>query len=107
MLNPRSSAWQKDLLLLLHRGTKGVAFSDALDKNKECPTVPEYGMPEYDSKPLGRLHASIPALQSSADVQEVSEGAESGPEAQPVRYVALVITLAWQYCHIGGTMIRN
>ena len=47
-------------LLLLHRGMKGVAFADALDKNKVCPVVPEYGMPEYDISPFGRLHASIP-----------------------------------------------
>lgn len=72
--------------VLMRRGTKGVAFADALDKNKDCPTVPEYGMPEYDSKPLGRLHASIPALLSaSAALQEVPEDTESAPEAPSVR----------------------
>lgn len=66
---------------------KGVAFTDALDKRDVCPTLPEYGTPEYDSRPLDRLHASIPALLSSAATQEVSEGAEPVHEAQLVRYI--------------------
>lgn len=79
-------------LLLLYRGVKGVAFADALDKNKDCPAVPEYGMPEYDSKPLGRLYASMPALLSStAALQEVAEDTGSAPEAVLVRYVTVII----------------
>ena len=75
----------QDGLLSLHRGMKGVAFTDALDKRDVCPTIPEYGTPEYDSGPLDRLHASIPALLSSAATQELLEGAEPASEAQLVR----------------------
>lgn len=71
--------------LLPVRGTKGVAFTDALDKRDVCPMLPEYGTPEYDSKALDRLHASIPALLSSAAAQEGQEGlVEAPPEAQLV-----------------------
>ena len=71
--------------MLLHRGMKGVAFTDALDKRDVCPTLPEYGTPEYDSRPLDRLHASIPALLSCGATEEALEGAEPNPEAQLVR----------------------
>lgn len=64
---------------------KGVALTDALDKRDTCPTLPEYGTPEYDSGPLDRLHASIPALLSPGRTQEVLEGAEPVPKAQLVR----------------------
>ena len=73
-------------LLLLGRGMKGVAFTDAPDKREVCPTLPEYGTPEYDSTSLNRLHASIPALLSSAAAEQLQEGAQLVHEAQPVRY---------------------
>lgn len=66
---------------------KGVAFTDALDKRDVCPTVPEYGTPEYDSRPLDRLHASMPALLSSAATEKLLEGATPVTEAQLVRYI--------------------
>ncbi|KAL3158441.1 hypothetical protein ABBQ38_010675 [Trebouxia sp. C0009 RCD-2024] len=80
---------------LMRRGVKGVAFADALDKNKDCPAVPEYGMPEYDSKPLGRLYASMPALLSStAALQEVAEDTGSAPEAVLICLTFLVYSIA-------------
>ena len=69
--------------LLPIRGTKGVAFTDALDRRDMCPSIPEYGTPEYDSNALDKLHASIPALLSAAAAQEVQEVVEA-PEAQLV-----------------------
>ena len=66
---------------------KGVAFTDALDKRAVCPSLPEYGTPEYDSGPLDRLHASIPALLSSAAIQELPQSAEAVSAAQLVRRV--------------------
>lgn len=77
----------QDILPLPHRGMKGVAFTDALNKRDVCPALPEYGTPEYDSGPLDRLHASIPALLSSAATQQVLQGAEPVNEAQLVRHL--------------------
>ena len=63
------------------RGQKGLAYSDALDKSSEYPALPEYGTAEYDSTNLGRLHASMPALLSSASQPEPS----TAPAAETVR----------------------
>ena len=73
--------------LWLHRGMKGVAFTHALDKRAVCPSLPEYGTPEYDSGPLDRLHATIPALLSSVAIQELPQTAEAVSAAQLVRCV--------------------
>ena len=70
------------------RGLKGVAFADALDARSTCPTLPEYGSPEYDSRPLDRLHVSTPALLSAttSTIQDVLQGpAELAPAAAEVR----------------------
>lgn len=78
------------------RGSKGLAYTEALNKRSAYPALPEYGTPEYDSTNLGRLHASIPALLSSASELEPQQIAE--PSAEQVR---------WLCMHIAGlAMVR-
>jgi len=72
------------------RGLKGVALTDALDKRASCPTLPQYGSPEYDNTFLDSLHASIPALLSASAAQDMQEAAETVPATLEV----------WQDCHV-------
>ena len=62
------------------RGSKGVALTDALDSRAACPTLPQYGSPEYDDMFLDRLHASIPALLSASAAEDMQGAAETVPE---------------------------
>lgn len=71
---PRLSVQILKLQACCRRGVKGLTFSNALDKLDTYPALPDYGTPEYDKSPLGRLHASVLALLSSASM----------PEAEPV-----------------------
>ena len=71
------------VLLQFCRGTKGVAFTDALDNRPTCPALPQYGTPEYDTNPSNRLHASMPALLSAAATSPDSAAtADSAPPAE-------------------------
>ena len=71
------------------RGLKGVAFTDALDSRPTCPALPEYGTNEYDSTPLDRLHASMPALLSAWAAQDAQPASEETP-LQQVRFYYLI-----------------
>ena len=66
------------------RGLKGVTFIDGLDKRANCPALPEYGSAEYDSTPLDRLHASMPALLSAGQAEEAQEAATPETVTQQV-----------------------
>ncbi|KAK9828512.1 hypothetical protein WJX72_000473 [[Myrmecia] bisecta] len=58
------------VLPVMHRGTKGAAFCEALDKREAWPVLPEYGMPEYEGSVVGEIHASFLSLLAGSDTAQ-------------------------------------
>ena len=56
---------------LLCRGSKGVSFSDGLDKREAFPQRPAYGSPDVETSPYAEVHCSIHRLLAGVKAAEV------------------------------------